>query len=150
MEALDVLLAALSARFGMQPVSQNATKSQVRLVLRIGSQHTRNWIVGAQHLLQVSQRSPWNLDLSRQYFLRGDVMVWGWRLILQHEDIAAHLPAIVQAVNSAPRAKFEVEEQALPGITGQRRMMNERGKGASAGGTIPMLIRQRVGGGVMG
>ena len=51
-------------------------------------------------------------------------------------------------IESCPRAKFEVEEQALPGVSGQRRTMNARGKGASSAGSVPLIVQQRSGGGV--
>ena len=147
MKQLDELLSALCGRFGMQIVSQNVTPNQIRLLLRISPQHTRNWLVAGQHMLQAASSSPWNFDLSRHYFLRGQggVMVWGWRVIFQHEDIAAQIPSIIVALGSAPRARFEVEEQPLPGVTGQRRTMNDRGKGASSEGTPPLLLRMRMG-----
>ena len=149
MEQLEGLFSTICGRFGMQIVSQSVTQAQIRLVLRINPQQTRNWLVAGQHLLRVSRRSEWTYDLSRHYFLRGGddgVMVWAWRVIFQHQDIASQIPSIIAAMNSAPRARFEIEEQQLPGVTGQRRTMNERGKGASAAGTPPLLIRQRMGG----
>lgn len=150
-ELVNQLLTVMHARFGMQVVTQNASANQVRLVARVQPNFTRNWLVGAHHMLQCSQREPWNLDLSRQYFLRGELMVWGWRLIFQHPELEKCLPSIIQAVQTSPRARFEVEEQQLPGVTGQRRVMNpETGKGASSAGTPPLLIKQRAGMGVTG
>lgn len=148
MDPLESLLSTICNRFGMQVVNQNVSQSQVRLVLRINPQHTRNWLVAGQHLLRVSKRSEWTFDLSRHYFLRGGddgVMVWAWRVIFQHQDIMSQVPSIISAMSSAPRARFEIDEQQLPGVTGQRRTMNDRGKGASAAGSTPLLIRQRMG-----
>jgi hypothetical protein len=145
MSGSDTVLANLTSRYGFQVVTQNVSTSQIRVVGRVHPNHRRNWIVGMQHLLLQASRSPWNVDVSRQYFLRGELMVWGWRLIFQHEDVEQVCPAIVAALQGAPRARFEVEEQALPGVTGQRHTMTEGGKGMAPAGTPPLLIRQRAG-----
>jgi hypothetical protein len=115
------------------------------VVGRVGPDHKRNWVVGIQHLLVQEQSKPWNVDISRQYFLRNGVVVWGWRLIFQHEDIEAMCGDIIKVIAAAPRARFEVEEQALPGVTGPRHTMTARGKGSAAAGTPPLIIQRRGG-----
>jgi len=87
MSGSDTVLANLTSRYGFQVVTQSVSTSQIRVVGRVHPNHRRNWIVGMQHLLLQASRSPWNVDVSRQYFLRGELMVWGWRLIFQHEDV---------------------------------------------------------------
>jgi hypothetical protein len=140
-----MLLEALHTRFGFETVNQNVGQRQVRVVGRIAPEYRRNWVVGIQHLLSQEQNRPWSVDISRQYFLRNGVVVWGWRLIFQHEDIAGMCADIIATISNAPRARFEVEEQALPGVTGQRTMMTSGGKGAAPAGTPPLLVQRKTG-----
>jgi hypothetical protein len=140
------LIKVLHQRLGYETVKPTVSANQIRLAGRVGTAHMRNWVVAAAHLLQVAEGATWSLDLSKHYFLRAGQMVYTWRLIFQAENVAQHLPSIIGAINNSPRARFEVEEQALPGVNGPRTMMNKRGKGAASAGSTPMLIRQRAGG----
>lgn len=146
MSTPDQLLQALNRRFGFETVTQNVGTKQIRVVGRVSPDYKRNWLVGIQHLLTQEQSSPWSVDISRQYFLRNGVVVWGWRLIFQHEDLEAMCTDVIATVSNAPRARFEVEEQALPGVSGQRHTMTSKGKGAAPAGTPPLLVQRKVGG----
>lgn len=145
MSTPDQLLQALNRRFGFETVTQSVGTKQLRVVGRVGADHKRNWLVGIQHLLTQEQSRPWSVDISRQYFLRNGVVVWGWRLIFQHEDLEALYADVISAINNAPRARFEVEEQALPGVSGQRHTMTSKGKGSAPAGTPPLLVQRKVG-----
>jgi hypothetical protein len=140
-EQAQALLNALHSRFGYEMRTHDVRPNQIRFLGKVPPEYSRNWVVGMRHLLLKSMASTWNFDLSRQYFLRGEQMVWGWRLIFQHEDIGSQVGDIITSINAAPRARFEVTEQRLPGVKGQRRTMNAKGKGASAAGTPPLLIQ---------
>jgi len=130
-EQVAELYRALKQRIGYEVVKEQVTNSQIRVIGRVPQQLTRNWIVVMHHLLLGENAAPWSLDVSKQYFLRGGQVVWGWRLIFQASSIEDHIPGIIQLLGSAPKAKFMVEEQRLPGVRGQRVTMNDRGKGAS-------------------
>ena len=138
------IVQALAVRFGFETVDVNEAPNQIRIIGRVVQAHTRNWLIGVHHLLATAEATPWNLDISRQYFLRDGSLVYAWRMIFQHAEVATHIPQIVSAIAGAPRARFEVEEVAIS--QGPRTMMNERGKGAASAGTPPLLIRQRMGG----
>jgi len=140
-EQAQALLSALHSRFGFEMRTHDVRGNQIRFLGKVPPEFSRNWIVGIRHLLMKSLSSPWNLDVSRQYFLRGEQMVWGWRLIFQHDDINSHIADIITTISAAPRAKFEVTEQRLPGVKGQRRVMNAKGKGAASADTPPLLIQ---------
>jgi hypothetical protein len=140
-EQAQALVNALATRFGFELRTHDIRENQFRFLGKVPPEFSRNWIVGVHHLLKKSLHTEWTLDISRQYFLRGDALVWGWRLIFQHSDINSQAPDIITAIGAAPRAKFEVTEQRLPGVKGPRRTMNARGKGASPAGTPPMLIQ---------
>lgn len=147
-EATQALITALTNRFGFETRQQDSRPNQLRLLGRVPQAHARNWTIFRQHMLEVSMKRSWSYDGSRQDLLRGGALVWGWRLIFQHEDIEAQVPDIIGVIQSCPRAKFEVEEQALPGVQGQRRTMNARGKGASFSGSVPLIVQQKAGQGV--
>ena len=148
-EPCDVVVGALARRFGFEVRKKDVRSNQLRLLGRVPPAQARNWVVFRKHMLEMSMRKEWTYDGSRQDILRGGALVWGWRLIFQHDALESYFPEIVDVINSCPRAKFEVEEQPLPGVTGQRRIMNARGKGASSAGSVPLIVQQRAGGGVV-
>ncbi len=142
-EHTQAILMALRTRFGYEAVQVSQNPKQVRLLGRIPQQQTRNWQVGRHHIFLNERSHPWTVDISRQYFLRGEVEVFGWRLIFQGDNLAEHVKSITQTIMSAPRAKFELEEQALPGVSGPRRTMNDKGRGAGSAGAIPLILQGR-------
>ena len=144
MNEADKLIGVLKARHGYEVVEQSVSEGQIRLFGRVLNESSRNWAPACHHLLTNERTHEWNLDLSRRYILRQDMMVWGWRLIFQHPAIVTQIPSIITVLNSAPRAKFEVEEQALS-VIGPRRTMSENGKGAAPSGSVPLIVRQRAG-----
>ena len=142
-EQADVL-EMMRTRFGFDVVQPTASPNQLRVLGRVPSEQERNWLVGVQHMLSVSEKTPWSVDISRQYFLRSGVLVYAWRVIFQGEGIEQYMEGIVAALSNAPKARFEVEEQALS-VNGARSTMNTKGKGASSSGTTPLLLQQRAG-----
>ena len=101
-----------------------------------------------RHILEAANSGvPWKADISTSYFLReaDKSMVWAWRVIFQHSDVSTQVQSIVAAIQSAPRARFEVVEQPLPGVTGWRSTMNAKNKGAAPVGSANLLIHQRAG-----
>ena len=143
-EGMSKVLGALRARFGFDVVNPTATDKQLRVLGRVHPEQERNWLAGVQHMLSVSEKAAWSVDISRQYFLRGGVLVYAWRVIFQGEGLEQYVNSIVSSLGGAPRAQFEVEEQVLS-VLGTRNTMNARGKGASVQGTTPMLLKQRAG-----
>jgi hypothetical protein len=69
------------------------------------------------------------VDISKQYFLRNDQVVFGWRLIFQG-DLVTNMADMVQSIINAPRPRAILEEQALPGVRGDRNSPGASGKGA--------------------
>jgi hypothetical protein len=148
-EPIANLKQVLSTQVGFETVLESASGSQVRLEGRVSKTFTDNWLVFMDHLLVQEERAPWNVDISRHYFRRGSFMVYAWRLIFQHEALEVQLPLIIDTVKNSPKARVEVQEQALPGMTGVRRMSNGTGKGAFEAGTVPAIISRGRGGGVV-
>jgi len=101
------------------------------------------WLQLVQRLLALAEKSTWDLDVSKQYFLRGDKLVFGWRLILQgagQED----LTALVAAISAVQRVQQSAEEVPLYSNP-NRNSLSGTGKGAQPMGSAvvgPMAMRQ--------
>jgi len=149
MSDIAAFTGALKTRFGVTVVQQNVRPSQIRLLCRVPVEQSRNWVIFRDHMLAAGDAAAWTYDGSRVDMRHpSGSLVWGWRLIFQHEKISDFIGELTAVVSSCPRARFEVTEQALSVIGGQRSMMNAKGKGATAAGTPPLLVQQRAGGGV--
>ena len=125
------LFAAFEARVGFEVVSKSSTESQLRLIGRVPSQKMGDWLIIIQRLLGRSEEADWNIDISKQYFLRSGKILYGWRLIVQADEVAGHLDEIVSLVTSSPRSKKEITEIPLTGA-GAHRTTLKRGKGAQS------------------
>jgi hypothetical protein len=97
----------------------------------------QNWLIVARNLL-LSQESgsPWKVDISKQYFLKGPEgskkIVYGHRLLVQAENVTQHFEEIVRVVlGSRPSSVVEVNSFPLPGATPDRNV-GRNGKGANS------------------
>lgn len=144
------LYQVLRARGGYEVVSRTEGPTQLRLLGRVPSELMDSWKVVMHHLLNLSERSSWSIDISKQYFLRHGKLVYGWRTIIQGPDVSSRLSEISDAIRNAPRAKVIIEEQRLVGVSANRNSP-KGGKGAQGVLTAvvgPMAIAaQRAGGG---
>lgn len=128
---VDSLLYKLQERGGFEVVNNTPSANQVRLMGRVPKPAMAGWLILVQRLLLQSDRSPaWSVDISKQYFLRNDQVVFGWRLIFQGKELEAHLYEIEQTITNAPRARAFVDEQILAGAQANRNAPNSSGKGA--------------------
>ncbi len=130
----DTVMHALAARAGFETVNKQHGPTQLRLIGRVQRAAVGGWLLVVHRLLQSSGTKGWTADISKQYFLRDNKLVFGWRFILQGENIPQHYPAVVQLIASSPRARAVVEEQALPGASSGRNApsLQSRGKGAQS------------------
>lgn len=140
----------LKLRGGYELVNHNATPTQIRMLGRVPKEMMGSWLLVAHRLLSVSEGAAWSVDISKQYFLRSNRILFAWRIILQGEDLDAQMIALCEAISNAPRPKTIVEEQRLYGASPDRNMPRG-GKGAQGVLTAvvgPMAIaQQRAGGG---
>lgn len=121
----------LKLRGGYEAVNHTASAAQLRILGRVYKEALPTWQITMDRLLAFEESAPWNVDISKQYFRRGGKVMYGWRLIFQAENIEATLDNIATVINAAPRAKTVVNEQALPGVKGDRNVpAGRRGKGA--------------------
>jgi hypothetical protein len=128
---VESLLTKLHGRGGFEVVNDKATDTQVRLMGRVPKPAMAGWLIIVQRLLVRANKVPsWSVDISKQYFLRNDQVVFGWRLIFQGQELAAQLGDIEQTIINAPRARAFVDEQVLAGAHPERNAPGASGKGA--------------------
>lgn len=145
---LSELEQLLKMRGGFEAVNQVTGDNQIRMLGRVPNEMMKAWLVVIHQLLTLSNKSAWSADISKQYFLRGDRVLFAWRVIFQGEKIQEHLPAIAEVVTNSPRPRNTVEEQPLVGVSANR---NSPKSGKGAQGVLnavvgPMAVRQMGGG----
>jgi len=124
--------AALQSKVGLVVGEENVTDNQIRALFRLPELQMRQWLVVMKHLFRQERQASWNLDISKKYFLMGEEVVQGWRIILRSEKIDEALDQIVSIVSGAPNAVFQVDQVPLQGrAVGDRNAVNARGKGAT-------------------
>lgn len=138
--------AALARRSGFEVIQETETDGQLRVVGRLA---TARWafFVPIVFVLLKASKTPghaWACDISKQYIEANDQVRYAWRLIFQASDgIARHYGDISSVIRSAPApARVEVNSIRLPGYKeGQvRGGVNEKGKGVSAVGSLPLAL----------
>lgn len=142
MEARD-LYTALHRKVGFEIVGETVTPNQIRVIGRLPQPNLQNWLVTLQRLFTKAEGAPWNVDISKQYFLRNGKVLYGWRMIFQAEEIATHLEDIVATISTAPKARADLDEVNL--YAGEDRNALRMGKGAQPSGKAvvgPMALAQ--------
>lgn len=135
----------LKMRGGFELVNHNSTVNQVRILGRVPKESMNSWLVIIHQLLKLSESSSWSADISKQYFLRQGRVLFGWRVILQGENVEGYMGVLCEAVSNAPRPKVILEEQRLYGASPDRNAPRG-GKGAQGVLTAvvgPMAIAQQ-------
>lgn len=149
--SMDALIMALSRRGYETRQKSTTSNNQVRLMGRVDVNQTRGWLVVAHYLIKSAKQMPWfSVDISKSYIDRNDRLMFGWRIILQGEDIVDNLDKVAQVIERAPRARVELEEQILPGARKDRNAPSSltRGKGAQNAGSaiVGPMAAARMGG----
>ena len=112
---MDELKQALRQKTGFEPVSEATTATQIRMVGRIPKNKTGQWLRVMERLLVQADSSPWNVDLSKQYFVRGGKLLFGWRIIIQAEQPEQYIEQLVSIIRSTPTVQRQLDEVALHG-----------------------------------
>jgi hypothetical protein len=131
------LQAALNRKSGFEMVDHTDGDSQLRIMGRQKKDamgvNLNNWFLVIRNLLQRHVTAPWKVDVSKMYFLRGETVIYGWRLIFQTGDgssLEPHVPDIVAAIMGAPHtARGELTEYPLPGASADRNISDGRSRG---------------------
>lgn len=128
-EQISQILQNLHVRGGFEVVNKSAKDTQIRLMGRVPKQSMAGWLIIVQRLLLASG-AGWSADISKQYFLRNERVVFGWRVIFQGPELETHITAIEQVITNAPRARAVVDEVPLVGARASRNEPGNTGKGA--------------------
>jgi hypothetical protein len=132
---LSPLKTSLRTKLGFTPLQETGGSKQIRLLGRIPLSRMGDVLIFVHHIHNewLDRKKPgWTADISKLYFLHPQTkkVVFGWRLIFGGDDIAKHLPDIVNAVASTPgSSRVEVMEVPLVGASPDRNA-HVRGKGA--------------------
>lgn len=121
---------ALAKKCGFDVKSSSTRPGQLRVIGSVHANNTKRWLAVMDKLLRASDKSAWEVDISKHYFLRGDVIRYGWRIIVQAENVEEHISSVAQVIRAAPSPKVSVEEYTLHG-GGSNRNAVKNGKGAS-------------------
>jgi len=120
---------ALTQKAGFECVQETPSENQLRLVGRIPSNKTGQWLRVMEQLLLHAQNAAWNIDLSKQYFLRGSRVLYGWRIIVQAAGVAQYDQALASIVASTPAVQAQLQEVRLYG-RGSNDAIQRGGRGA--------------------
>lgn len=105
-------LKALMQHAGLHAISSelNAAK-QLRIMGRVPPDAMYKWKAFLQYALLAQAAATWKIDLSKSYFLRGEDVVYAWRVIVQNPS-----GDFLRAVEDMPTPAVEIMEVALPGV----------------------------------
>lgn len=113
------LYTALQQKAGFEVVEVSEGPKQLRIIGRVHTNYVSQWKLAMHHLLTKEQESAWKVDISKKYFLRNDNVFYGWRLIIQAENVPAHYAGIIQALQITSGGN-EVTEVPLIGASSNR------------------------------
>ncbi len=143
------LLDVLQQKAGFTTLTHTPKASQLRIT---GRCHPDRWgfFLPVIYTLQRTalKDAHWSCDISKQYFIRNDRLVYTWRLIFQSEGLEEKYAYIANVVRGAPNpSRVEVEEVLLPGykVGDVRGGVNDKGKGVASAGSAPMILSKRRG-----
>lgn len=146
MSAKEQIVAALSNKAGFEVIRDNDGPNQIRLFGRVRQPRMPGWLNVIRDLLLAAEDEPWSIDISRQYFLRGKKLFFGWRLILQGQDISQHVPQIckiVRAVDVSPGR--ELDEVPLHASPNRNALRNGRGAQPMEKAVVGPMAKVRMG-----
>lgn len=131
------LQAALNRKSGFEVVDHTDSSIQLRVMGRQKKDamgvNLNNWFLVIRNLLQRHTSTPWKVDISKMYFLRGETVIYGWRLLFQTSDgssLEPHVADIVATIMGAPHtARGELTEYPLPGGNAGRNQSDGRSRG---------------------
>lgn len=127
MEKATELFGILQQRVGFDIVTKNVTDTQIRVMGRIQQHNIPSWLLVMEKLL-TSAGGGWNIDISKQYLMRGQKLLYGWRIIIQGDNLGKQIDSICAAIASTPQVRRQLDEVAL--VAGPNRNSLRMGKGA--------------------
>lgn len=98
----DQLYDALTSIGGLEVINDTSTETQLRVTGRVSKARVGAWLAVLKHLIAVADNTEaFSLDASKQYFIRGGQLRYGWRLIIQSKQLASAVNQLTLAVRRA-------------------------------------------------
>lgn len=142
----EVLQSTLLQRAGYEVVQATTKDNQVRFFGRVRPNLMPAWLIIMRDLLAAAEGASWSIDLSRQYFLRGDKLFFGWRIILQGDGIQQHMPSIAAVVQrSASPPVRQADEVRLHAPQDRNALRNGRGAQPMGTAVVGPLAKSQLG-----
>ena len=136
---------ALFQKCGFEVVVETEEPNRLRIVGRIrqgaDGRNMGNWQLVMHRLLSAAFHRPWTIDISKHFFMRTEEspLVFGWRIILQSENVAQHYADVLNLIHTAPStARTEVMEMPMPGSSAHRNTTAGGKRGAGTIGSVPV------------
>ncbi len=141
------LYQVLYAKAGFEVVNDHVGEKQLRVLGRVDNKRMPVWLVVIQRLLAKAEQSSWNVDISKQYFLRDGKLLFAWRVIFQGDEIGGHLQEIADIATEAPVMRQEIMEVPIQRSAHRTQMRHGRGAQSIAGDAgTPPIVSVKLGG----
>ncbi len=126
---IEPLKAAFLNFAGFEAKDSSVTDTRVRLLGRVAPEAMETWLRLVSNLLMQAGGASWTLDISKSYFLRGERLMYGWRVLIQAAKVEEVLPSVIATIRSS-RVAPQVAVQEVPLNYGGASHDGPRGKGA--------------------
>lgn len=146
MSAKEQLVTILSSKVGFEVINDHDSPKQIRLFGRVRQPRMPGWLNVIRDLLLAAENNPWSIDISRQYFLRGKKLFFGWRVILQGQDIAQHVTQVCKVIRAADvTTGKELDEVPLHASPDRNALRNGRGAQPMEKAVVGPMAKARMG-----
>ena len=130
---------------GFESLQSSDGERQMRRFGRVRPQRQAVWLGAVEALLRSARDQPWDVDISRQYFLRGEKLMWGWRVIFQGDQLSQHIDGINAVVLSARPAVQQLEEVPLSVSPNRNQVRNGKGAQPTGSAVVGPMAKARMG-----
>jgi len=143
----ETLKRALATKAGFEAIEEQVSDTRIRFFGRVRPQNMPTWLAVMRDILIASSQAQWTADLSRQYFLRGDKVFFGWRIIIQGPEVQQHLNHVSQVVNSTqmPTSRHQLDEVALHAPPNRNALRNGKGAQSSLRAVVGPMAKAQMG-----
>lgn len=146
MQPHETLKRTLASKAGFEAIDEQVTDSRVRFFGRVRPQNMPLWLAVMRSILIASEKSQWKADLSRQYFLRGDKVFFGWRIIIQAPTVQQHLDQVSQVISTTQRSGVQQQDEvALHAPPNRNALRNGRGAQSSLSAVVGPMAKAQMG-----
>lgn len=118
------ILQAMRQKAGFEALNVKEEPNRLRIMGRVPTgqtnRNTLNWLIVVYRLLKAADQ-VYRVDISKQYFIRNDKVVFGWRVVFEGDNLEKYYEFITNIVAESPQsASFELDEVVLPGANRDR------------------------------